>query len=99
MLTARYRQNAEEKLRRIINLSGFLNTAEFLTSVAMADDGFDLTGLTVDNVILLPPDNKRFQFYAGGGIPGKIYDLTFITMTNEGQQRADHVQVIIDGGL
>jgi hypothetical protein len=98
MLTARYRQNAEQHLRRVINLTEFLNDAEILTSVSLSDDASDLSGLTVDNVILLP-DNKRFEFYIGDGYPGNIYDLNFITTTNQGQRRSDQVQVIIDGAL
>lgn len=91
MLLARYRQTTQDLRRYIVDLDDWLADGETITVL-------DVTGpeaVTIENVAVIPTENRSFQLYLGGGTAGSTHRIACIAETSEGQIRADHIELIV----
>lgn len=92
MLT-RFRQHPLEKLRYVIDMQHALADDETLSSVAVTQDD----DLTLESVMVLPPDNTSYQFFASEGEDGGVYELVFVAETDQGQSFVSEVHIAVRG--
>lgn len=87
----RYVMAPTDKLRRVIDLSGWLAAGETISSIETSAS----PELTVTAVAPLAPANTAFQFFFQITEPAAgTYKIMFETATTDGQIRTDEVQVI-----
>lgn len=85
MLTARYRQSAEDRLRYTIKMDDWLGATETLAQIRRIDTQVDV--FITDEIVVDPTTRKAFTFFASGGRPGAIIPVRFLVLTNSDQQR------------
>lgn len=92
MILGRYRQQPGDDRKRAVDFTNWLEDNEVITNVAVA---VDPSGLTVHDV-LVDPDGLFFAYFAGGGVDGTTYKVTFTTTTNAGQVREDEIEIEVE---
>lgn len=95
MLLGRFKQQPGEKLKRIIDLTQWLEPSETIQTVVVkaitpvTDTVFQCTSVVVD------PAAKKFAYYLTGGEDGESYTVEFST-TTQTQVREDEIEVDVE---
>lgn len=94
MLLGRYKQQPGERLKRIIDLTQWLESSETILTVVpsispVTDTPFVCTSVVID------PAGKKFAYYLTGGEDGETYEVTF-TSTTQTQVREDEVEIDVE---
>ncbi len=91
----RYRQQPSETRRREIDYSEWLATEELITDIDVTVSPSTSPALAVAPVSI-DPDGKIIEYYAGGGLTGNDYTVTFKITTDDGQVREDEVEITVE---
>lgn len=95
MLLARYKQQPGERLKRIIDLTKWLESSEEIEDVVVkaitpvTTSPFQCTSVVVD------PDGKKFAYYVTGGEDGETYKVEF-TISTQTQVREDEIEFDVE---
>lgn len=93
-ILGRYKQQPGEKLKRLIDLKDWLETAEVISIVAVNVTPVTDPPLMVPTV-LIDSGGKKFAYYVTGGLDGETYTITF-TETTQTQIREDEVEIEVE---
>ncbi len=94
MLLNRYKQQPRDNLKRIIDLTKWLEDSETITGVEVEVTPETDTPLVCDP-IAIDPDGKKFAYFLTGGEDGETYTVTFLTSTEQ-QTREDEIEVDVE---
>lgn len=94
MLLGRYKQQPGERIKRIIDLTKWLEESEEIQTVTAevsptTEEEFEVPTIVID------PAAKKFAYYAQGGEDGETYKIEF-TITTQTQVREDEIEVDVE---
>lgn len=90
MITARYVQEPTDRIRRVVDLSGWLAAGETITAVSVAAS----PELSVTDVVVLPADNTSFEYFVELVEPGYgNYTIKFESTTSDGQVKTSNIEI------
>lgn len=94
MRLGRYQQQPGEKLKRIIDLTQWLEADETITDLEIVvtpetDPELEVTSAVVD------PGGKKFAYWLQGGVTNTTYVVQF-TSTTQTQIREDEVEIEVE---
>lgn len=93
-ILGRYKQQPGEKLKRLIDLKDWLETAEVITGIDVTVSPVTDPPLLVP-VVLVDSGGKKFAYFVTGGVDGETYVVTF-TETTQTQIREDEVEIEVE---
>lgn len=94
MLLNRYKQQPRDNLKRIIDLTRWLEDSEIITEVDVEVSPETETPLVCDP-IAIDPAGKKFAYFITGGEDGQTYTVTFLTTTQQ-QTREDEIEIDVE---
>ncbi len=95
MLLARYKQQPGERLKKIIDLTKWLEESEEIESVTVkAVTPTTTTPFEVSSIVI-DPDGKKFAYWITGGEDGETYTVEF-TISTQTQVREDEIEVDVE---
>lgn len=95
MLLGRYKQQPGETLKRIIDLTKWLEASEEIETVTVKDISPDTTTAFQCTSIVIDPDGKKFAYFLTGGEDGETYKVEF-TISTQMQTREDEIEVDVE---
>ena len=85
-------QQPGENIRRLAKYGDWLEEGERITDVTAAVEPTTVPPLVISDIVL-GPDSDRFAYYAGGGVDGEDYTVTFTITTSVNQTREDEILI------
>jgi hypothetical protein len=95
MLLARYKQQPGERLKRIIDLTTWLESTEEIEDVVVKSITPETTSPFQCTSVVIDPDGKKFAYYLTGGEDGETYKVEF-TISTQTQIREDEIEVDVE---
>jgi len=92
MLIGRYKQQPGELLKRIIDLTKWLEESEEITNVTVKAITPETSPVFQCTSIVIDPAGKKFAYWLTGGTDGETYTVEFRT-TTQTQVREDEVEI------
>lgn len=94
MLLNRYKQQPGEKIKRIVDLTEWLEADETIADLTVTISPETDTPFTCPSAVI-DPAGKKFAYYLQGGESGTTYKVQFSTETQT-QIREDEIEVEVE---
>ena len=95
MAIDRYRQQPADRRYRSVDYAPWLTDGETLTNVTSSVSPVTVPPLVVDGVTF-DATATEVLYFAGGGVDGTTYEITFTITTSDGQIRQDEIEIEVE---